>query len=89
MAKNSIIWKAFADRFSGNTTDNRIRRHIFCHNGASANNCTIANGDARQDNNFISNPHIVSDDNIAFVIPCARYVLDIQAPTLQKKIGNG
>ena len=82
--RDGILRKAFADRLRGNATDNGVRRNILCHNGACANNCSIANGDAGQDDSLISNPYVIADDYVAFVVPCPRYVLDTQAPLLKK-----
>ena len=34
----------------------------------------------RQNNCFISNPHIISNYNITLIIPCIAYILCIQSP---------
>ena len=82
--RDHVIREAFADRLSRNATNDGVRWDVFCHNGASADDRSVSNGNARQDDRLISDSYVIADDNIAFVVPCGRDVSDIQAPFLEK-----
>src|SRR5687767_8044911 len=47
-------------------SDYGVRRHIANDNRPCRNDCAIPNSNAGHDQGFISNPHIIADNGVAF-----------------------
>ena len=62
----------------------RIRRYIFGDYCPRRNNRSVADMYARHDNSLITNPYIVSNHYIPFIIPCRSDISLIQLPLLKK-----
>ena len=54
-----------ADRLGGHAAHHRIGRDILCHHRPGADDCAVSNGHTGQDKGFISDPYIVSDDDVS------------------------
>lgn len=80
--------KSFPKGTGGNAAHNGIGRDILCHHRPGADDCAVSNGHTGQDKGFISDPYIVSDDDVPLVVPGGGDLLFIQPPFL-KKDGEG
>lgn len=77
-SKNGVVVKPTADGFGRHTTNDGVGRNIFCNQG------TGANGDASENNRLVADPHIVANDNVAFVVSSVANGCERQVPFLIK-----
>ena len=83
-----FVREAPADWFCRNAADDGIGRHILCHDGTGADDRAVPDGDTGKNDGFVSDPYVIADDDIAFIVPGIRYILNIQIPFF-KKMGKG
>ena len=74
---NGSFRKALSYRFCRNAADDGIWRNVLCNDSASPDNGAVSNRNACQNDCFIANPDIISDNNIALIILCICNILCI------------
>ena len=77
-----LLGKAAANRLRGHAADNSIGRHILCHHRPRTDDGAITDRHAGQNHRFITDPDVIADADVPFVIPGIGYPLDVQPPLL-------
>ena len=85
---DDFVGKTPSDCMGGHATDDGIGRYIFRYHGAGADNSPVADGYPGHDDCFVPNPYVVSNMDIAFVVPGAGTACTGR-PHSSKKMGNG
>ena len=53
-----------------------------------ADDRAVPDGDTGKNDGFVSDPYVIADDDIAFIVPGIRYILNIQIPFFKKRWGR-
>ena len=64
--RNGLVVKPVPDHFRGDSSDDRIRRHILRHNRTGQNHCAIMDRHASDDFNISAYPNIIFNDHMLF-----------------------
>ena len=81
-SEDGVVVKPTADGFGRHTANDGVGWNIFCNQGTGADDGTITNGDASEDDGLVADPHIVANDNVAFVVPGGANRCEWQVPFL-------
>lgn len=85
-SKDGVVVKPTADGLGWHTANDGVGWNIFCNQGTGADDGTIANGDASENDGLVADPHVAANDNVAFVVPSVANGCERQVPFL---IENG
>ena len=80
-----IVIKTCPDRACRDAAHDRVRLYVSGNDRAGADDGAVSDGDACKNNGFKSDPYIVSNDYIPFVVPALCNVSLIQFPFFKKE----
>lgn len=85
--RHGIGIETLFDRFGRNASDDRIGRNIARNDGPGADHGAVPDMHSGKDQGLITDPHIVTDHNIPFIIPRGRNFAFVDTPLAEERKG--